>query len=217
MGTGFGARFGGGGAGGCAVVVAEWVTTGGAGSDESDAVGTEGAAGAIEGLGCAAGVAVIARGRGTLSGTSPSHCGFRQMITAMPHAVTRTSIAMKATSFCAVDGPRGRMTTVIARGRRGLSAMRIVIWFAPRPAGVNGSGVNGSDDGPRCAAAGIEPDEGTPAIASGMVCGTALPIGVVMLTGGAEGTVSSTLTMTAGAVASLVTYAAGTLCGRAEA
>jgi hypothetical protein len=63
--------------------------------------------------------------------SSPSQRGFRQMITAMPHAVTSRSIAMNARSFCFADGPRGRTTTVAVLPRRGFtgrSGMRIVIW-----------------------------------------------------------------------------------------
>ena len=66
---------------------------------------------------------------GVPPGSIPSSFGLRQMITAMPHAVTRSSIAMNATSFCFVDGPRWRTTMVFVLARRGFtgrSGIRIV-------------------------------------------------------------------------------------------
>jgi hypothetical protein len=84
---------------------------------------------------------------GTPPGSSPRSRGLRQMITAMPHAVTSKSIAMNATSFCFAEGPRIRMTTVGVLARRGFSTgrsgMRIVI-CGPLRAG-NGAGVNGCE------------------------------------------------------------------------
>lgn len=68
-------------------------------------------------------------------GSSPSQRGFRQMITAIPHATKSSSIAMKATSFCFGDGPRTRTTRVGVLARRGLSGrsgIRIVICATPR-------------------------------------------------------------------------------------
>lgn len=62
--------------------------------------------------------------------SSPRRPGFRQMITAIPQAVTRRSIAMNATSFCFAEGPRRRMTIVGVFARRmltGRSGIRIVI------------------------------------------------------------------------------------------
>jgi len=56
-------------------------------------------------------------------GSRPSQRGFRQMIMAMPHAVKSSSIAMKATSFCFIDGPRARTTRVGVFWRRGLTAL----------------------------------------------------------------------------------------------
>ena len=76
-------------------------------------------------------------------GSSPSQRGLRQMITAMPHAVTSRSIVMNAMSFCFADGPRGRTTSVgvlpsralrAPGGTGGRSGMRIVGCAAPRGA-----------------------------------------------------------------------------------
>lgn len=78
--------------------------------------------------------------------SSPSNRGFRQMITAMPHAVTSNSIAMNASSFCFADGPRGRTTTVAVLPRRGFtgrSGMRMVICGPPRGCTGIGCGVAG--------------------------------------------------------------------------
>ena len=78
--------------------------------------------------------------------SSPSHFGFRQMITAIPHAVTRSNIAMNARSRCLVLGPRGRTTMVGVLPRRaftGRSGMRIVICGAPRGCTGIGCGVCG--------------------------------------------------------------------------
>lgn len=63
--------------------------------------------------------------------SSPRRPGLRQMITAIPQAVTSRSIAMNATSFCFAEGPRRRMTIVGIFARRmltGRSGIRIVIW-----------------------------------------------------------------------------------------
>ena len=76
----------------------------------------------------------------------PSQCGLRQMITAMPQAVTSKSIAMNARSRCLVDGPRGRTTMVGVLPRRaftGRSGMRIVICGPPRGCTGMGCGVAG--------------------------------------------------------------------------
>lgn len=173
-----------------------------------------------------AGVAAAARS----GGTRPSHPGFRQMMTAIPHAVTRTSIAMNATSFCAALGPRGRTTTVIARGRRGRSGMRIVGCATPRCTG-NGGGVYGdgigvtgaSEPGPELGMPGADAGGtllgGPTGTAPIGMCGIAIDgaSGTVMLTGGADGTVSSTVTMTAGTSGSTGVCAGGTLCGRDDA
>ena len=78
--------------------------------------------------------------------SSPSNRGFRQMITAMPHAVTSNSIAMNASSFCFADGPRERTTTVAVLPRRGFtgrSGMRMVICGPPRGCTGIGCGVAG--------------------------------------------------------------------------
>jgi len=78
--------------------------------------------------------AALDGGRGTV-GSRPSQRGFRQMMTAIPQAVTRRSIAMKARSFCLADGPRGRTTSVGVLPRRGFngrSGMRIVICATAR-------------------------------------------------------------------------------------
>lgn len=78
--------------------------------------------------------------------SSPSNRGFRQMITAMPHAVTSNSIAMNASSFCFADGPRVRTTTVAVLPRRGFtgrSGMRMVICGPPRGCTGIGCGVAG--------------------------------------------------------------------------
>ena len=101
-----------------------------------------------------------AEGVGGASESSPRSPGLRQMITAMPQAVTIRSIAMNATSFCFADGPRGRMTIVGVLARRGFtgrSGMRIVM--CPRPEGGNGCGVNGCDAtcGPELGWAGATP------------------------------------------------------------
>jgi hypothetical protein len=68
----------------------------------------------------------LAAGATKSNPSMPSHEGWRQMMTAMPTAVTRSSIAMNAASFCTVDGPRLRTTTVGFFGRLGRSGMRIV-------------------------------------------------------------------------------------------
>ena len=104
------------------------------------------------------------------AGSRPIQRGLRQMITAMPHAVTRSSIAMKARSFCFADGPRGRTTSVGVLPRRALiafapggtsgrSGMRIVICAAAR--GFIGGVANGGG-----ALAVCGPDPGCP-----MSCG----------------------------------------------
>jgi hypothetical protein len=75
-------------------------------------------------------------------GSSPSQRGWRQMITAIPHAVTSSNIATKAASFCFIDGPRARTTIVGVLARRGTigrSGMRTVICAGLRglrPCGV---------------------------------------------------------------------------------
>lgn len=214
---GFGARFG-------AAVARAVGALEAAGSDEGVVVITETvgvATGATTGGGAAFGGAVVATavGGGAL-GTRPSHPGFRQMMTAIPHAVTSTSIAMKATSFCAALGPRGWTTTVIARGRRGRSGIRIVGCIAPRGT-ANGGGVNGCDGTWGIGVTGASdagPGRDGGPTGSGAVYGTPPASGVVMW-GGAEGTVSSTATMTAGMFgsSSSATCAGGTLCGRDEA
>lgn len=79
-----------------------------------------------DGSGTAVGATVLFGG----GGSRPTHAGRCQITTAIPHAVEMRSIAMNATSFCFVVGPRGRTTTVGVFGRRGFSGrsgMRIVI------------------------------------------------------------------------------------------
>ena len=56
----------------------------------------------------------------------PKSCGARQMTMPRPMRLTSKSITENTASFCRVDGPRGRTTTVGVRGRRGRSGMRIV-------------------------------------------------------------------------------------------
>ena len=59
-------------------------------------------------------------------GPRPKSCGARQSTMPRPMRLTRMSIAENTMSFCRVDGPRARTTTVGVRGRRGRSGMRIV-------------------------------------------------------------------------------------------
>lgn len=171
------------------------------------------------------------------SGSRPRSRGLRQMITAMPQAVTSTSIAMKATSFCFADGPRGRITIVGVLPRRmlpaGRSGMRIVMCPAPRGCTGNACGVNGCDAawGPELGCPGAMPcgPDGCCAVGTcGFDPGGRAPpwngggtggfIGIVMF-GGAVGTVSvSIATMTAGAFRSSTgARVGGMVRGRADA
>ena len=102
-------------------------------ADAADAAALADVGAPLDALPDAAPVAGAADADGAGAGadrSSPSSAGLRQMITAIPQAVTRRSIAMNATSFCIADGPRRRMTIVGVFARRmltGRSGIRIVI------------------------------------------------------------------------------------------
>lgn len=69
----------------------------------------------------------------------PKSCGARHSTIPRPMRLTRTSMMEKTKSFCFVDGPRARTTTVGVRGRRGRSGMRIVSATCPGRTGGNPS------------------------------------------------------------------------------
>jgi hypothetical protein len=88
----------------------------------ADAAGNAVVAAVEAGAIVTAGLAVVGCG----FGPKPKSCGARHKTIPSPMMLTSRSMTEKTKSFCRVDGPRERTTTVGVRGRLGRSGMRIV-------------------------------------------------------------------------------------------
>lgn len=121
-----------------------------------DGAGSDDAAGGVTPALDGGAVTIVGGGGGGTTfgfGARPKRCGAFHMTIPSPHTQTRSSMMANTATFCRVEGPRLRTTTVGLFGRRGRSGIRMVSGICPglgrppSPGGTgNGIGVLTGDD-----------------------------------------------------------------------